>query len=428
VALRGSRLKVTMAEQISLFTGARLSLWVLSGVLVAFSVSNPRPAEAGQTSSIPVACTESALLAAIGQANAAGGGTITFTCRDATISMVSGLGTINDNVVIDGEDRNIVLAYAGTLTGCSVGDNGVNGPAIGHLRGRRSIIRRLTFRNFLESLQIIGPENTVEDNVFLAHSCSDDGLSTTTMQAVNTTIRNNRFQGYRDKAYQMSYGSGAIEGNTFIDSAQPIRGPYDNTPVAGTFVIRGNVMRTTVDREACTGITIDGSYRLVIERNTLECYRGLRLSGGTQAIVRDNTITGNPRQGMLIGGNALVSLSGNIVTNNGLSPGSEPAGGVVVWENGQADLGGGSLTINGQVVASPGRNRLQGNGVADARNLRTGYTVKAEANCWDHTTVAEVTASDRAGTVDVDPLGSVCGPAGTGQPPATPTGLRVVTP
>ena len=124
------------------------------------------------------------------------------------------------------------------------------------------------------------------------------------MQAVNTTIRNNRFQGYRDKAYQMSYGSGTIEGNTFIDSAQPIRGPVRRTRWARTFVIRVNVMRTTSDREACTGITVDGTYHLVFEGNTIECYRGLRLSGGTQAIVRDNVIDGNPRQGVLIGGSA----------------------------------------------------------------------------------------------------------------------------
>jgi hypothetical protein len=249
------------------------------------------------------------------------------------------------------------------------------------------------------------------------------------MSATSTTIRNNRFQGYRDKAFQMSYGSGTIEGNTFIDSAQPIRGPYANTwegRSVGTFLIRNNVMRTTSDREACTGPHVDGTYQLVIEGNTIQCYRGLRLGGGTQAIVRSNTIDGNPRGGVQISDNAVVSLSGNSILNNGLTPGSEPAGGVVVYESGQADLGGGTLTIGGQAITSPGGNRLHGNGVADVRNLRSGYTVKAEANCWDHATVAAVTTSDVAGTVDVDPLGTVCGPA-TGQAPAAPTNLRVIT-
>ena len=98
----------------------------------------------------------------------------------------------------------------------------------------------------------------------------------------------------------------------------------------------------------------------------------------------------------------------------------------MLLENGQADLGGGSLTISGQLTSSPGRNRLEGNGVADLRNLRTGYTVKAEGNCWDHATVAEVTGADSLGGVDLDPLGSACGPATPGAAPAAPTGVRLV--
>ena len=190
-----------MSEQ-SIVAAARVSSWAVSAFLVAFSL-HPRPAEAGQTSTVAVACTESALRTAIGQANAAGG-TITFTCRDTTIPMTLGLGDILNNVVIDGEGRNVTLEYTGNLAGC------VSGPPIGRMRGQRSIVRHLTFRNFQESLQISGPENTVEGNVFLAHSCSDDGLSTTSMSARNTTVRNNRFQGYTDKAFQMSYGSGTI--------------------------------------------------------------------------------------------------------------------------------------------------------------------------------------------------------------------------
>ena len=416
-----------MAVRFTVF-GVDASTWAASGLLLASVAAGTRPAQAGQAGSSAVACTETALRSAIVQANAAGGGTITFTCRDTTINATLGLGDITDGVVIDGEDRNITLAYTGNFTGCQSGDNGVSGPPIGRMRGRGSVIRHLTFRNFLESLQISGPDNTVESSVFLAHTCSDDGLSTSTMQATGTVIRNNRLQGYRDKAYQMSYGSGTIEGNTFIDSAQPIRGPYANMwngAFIGTFVIRNNVMTTTGNRELCTGPHIDGSYQLVIEGNTIECYRGLRLDGGTQAIVRNNTITGNSRQGVLVAGSALVSLSGNVITGNGLTPGSEPAGGVVVQESGQADLGGGSLTINGQTMSSPGGNRLQGNGIVDLRNTRTGYTVKAEGNCWDHPTATAVATIDTLGAVDVDPVASVCGPTSAG--PAAPTGFRIVT-
>jgi parallel beta-helix repeat protein len=370
-----------------------------------------------------IACTESALLAAISQANVNGSGTITFNCSGITIPMTGGLGTIRDNVVVDGEARNIILEYTTNFAGCAVGDNGIGGPAIAELRGRNSVIRNLTFKHFLESLQIIGPDNVVEGNVFLGHSCSDDAISTTTVQSVNATIRNNRVQGYFDKAYQMSFGSGTIEGNTFVDAMQPIRGPYDNSQ-GGVFVIRSNVITTTGNREACTGVTIDGTYHIVFERNTLQCFRGLRLGGQTQAIVRDNVIDGNPREGVLIGGSAVVSLSGNTVTNNGLSPGIEPAGGVIVWENARADLGGGALTVGGQALTSRGGNRIQGNGVADVRNLRAGYTLRAEANCWDHQVLATILDQDRDGDVDVDPFATVCGASQT--PPDPPTNVRIV--
>ena len=103
-----------MTEPLTVSAGTRASIWVVSGFLVAFSLQ-PRPAEAGQSVTVAVACTESALRTAIGQANSAGGGAITFACRDTTIRMTLGLGDIMTNVVIDGEDRNITLAYSGTL-------------------------------------------------------------------------------------------------------------------------------------------------------------------------------------------------------------------------------------------------------------------------------------------------------------------------
>ena len=201
----------------------------------------------------------------------------------------------------------------------------------------------------------------------------------------------------------MSFGSGTIDGNTFVDSMQPIVGPYDNS-AGGVFVIRSNIITTTGNREECTGVTINGNYQIIFEGNTLKCFRGLRLGGVTQAIVRDNLIDGNPREGILIRESAVASVSGNTVINNGLSPGTEPAGGVIVYDNGRADLGGGSLVIGGQPVSSPGNNRIQGNGVADVRNLRAGYTLKAEGNCWDHQALATVISQDREGDVDVDPF------------------------
>lgn len=411
-----------MKRNTTVHAGARspkcFAVWLQVGLLAALVSSSD--VVSAQSSRIP--CTQSALLAAVSAANAAGGGTITFNCTGITIPMTASLD-IQDNVVIDGEARNITLEYTTNFAGCATADNGIDGPAIGHLSGHNSVVRNLTFKYFLESLQIIGPNNTVEGNVFLGHSCSDDAVSTIRPTALNAVIRNNRVQSYKDKAFQISLGSGTIEGNTFIDAAQPIRGAYDNTQ-GGVFVIRSNVIKTTGDRSACALINFDGTYQIVFENNTLQCLRGLHVSGLTQAIVRNNIIEGNPRQGILIGGSAVVSLSGNTITNNGLSPGSEPAGGVVVWQNGRVDLGGGSLTINGQVVSSPGGNRLQTNGVADVRNLRTAYTFKAETNCWDHQVVATIISQDRQGDVDVDPFAQVCEASATA--PQSPGSLRLL--
>jgi hypothetical protein len=93
---------------------------------------------------------------------------------------------------------------------------------------------------------------------------------------------------------------------------------------------------------------------------------------------------------------------------------------VIVFENGRADLGGGSLVIGGKTISSSGGNRIAGNGTGDLRNLRTGYTLKAEANCWDHQQVAQILSDDTEGTVDVDPPSASC------RVPAAPKNLRVV--
>jgi Right handed beta helix region len=386
-------------------------------LITGFVVWQPGSSSIAQTSA-RVACNQTALLAAIAQANAAGGGTITFNCRAVTIPMTAGLGTIESNVVIDGEDRDIVLEYTTNFAGCSTGDNGIDGPAIGHMREQGSTVRNLTFKHFLESLQIIGPNNVVERNVFLGHLCADDAVSTINVTALNATIRENRVENYNDKGIQMSFGSGTIEGNTFVDALYAIRGPYDNS-AGGTFVIRSNVFGTSGNRAECSSVRIDGTYHIVFEDNTVQCFRGLNLGGGSQAIVRDNLIEGNPRQGIQIRGNAVASVSGNVVINNGLTPGTDPPGGVIVFENGRADLGGGSLVIGGKTVSSSGGNRIRGNGTADVRNLRANYTVKAQANCWDHQQVAEILTNDTDGTMDVDP------PAAC-QLPTAPRNLRVI--
>ena len=385
--------------------------WLLLAACLAALVAMPVATRAAA-----IGCSQANLAAAIAAANSAGGGTITFACSDTTIPMTNGLGSLLHDIILDGENRRITLEYT-PVAGCTK-NNG--GPAIATLQGSGNVIRNLTFKNFLESIQVNGAGNTIEANTFLGHpTCSDDAISLpNNTTAVGNVFRANTFRDYIDKAIQMSYGGGTIEGNMFIDTAQPIRGPYNNAQ-GELFLIRNNVFRTSGDRSKCNGLQIDGAYVLEITGNTVECLRGIRLGGTTQATIRNNTISGNGRHGILLFGDAVASLSGNTITGNGTSPGTQPPGGVVLWEDAagsqpQADLGGGTLMIGGAAVTSTGGNTLTGNGPRDVRNLRTdAYQVRAEANCWDGTTLGAI-AGDVEGSVDFAPFAVTCGaPPGT---------------
>jgi parallel beta-helix repeat protein len=373
---------------------------------------------AGAQSTNRIACTQSALNAAISQANAAGGGTIVFNCSNTTIPYTTGIGSLERNVIIDGEDRNITIEYVASLSGCAVGDGGGagGGHEIGEMNGSGNVLRNLTFKNFMESFQIKGPNNTVEGNTFLGHDCSDDALSTIETGAQNFIVRNNVFENFHDKAIQSSYGNGLFEGNTFRNTTQPLRGPYDNSAAGGVMTIRGNTF-TADSTSRCDGVRFDGTYNIVFENNThSNCLRGARFAGSVQAIVRNNAFTSNNRAGLQLYGSARASVYGNTFTNNS-------DGGVWVYESAQADLGGGSLSISGQTVSSAGGNTLKGSG-RDLRN-ETSTLVRAERNCWDRTTVAEVISQDTSGSVDVDPIATSCGGITT-PPPSAPTNVRIL--
>jgi hypothetical protein len=317
--------------------------------------------------------------------------------------MRAGLGVLQNRVVIDGQTRNITLQFTADFTGCARGDNGVKGAGpIVKLQGQSNKIRHLTFRNFLESAQVVGPNNVIENNRFFGHACSDDAVSTIAVSAVNTVVRKNYFQNYTDKAFQFNYGGVVLEGNTFTDTLAPFRAAYDNS-AGGPIYIRGNVFNTTASRATCNGPLIDGRAIVFFEGNRLECLRGLRVGGRTEIVVRNNYILGNGRAGVEIRDNSIASLSGNVIVGNGLSPGSAPPGGVVISGAGRADLGGDSIVMFGQTRVSPGNNRIQGNGTLDVRNL-TGQLVYARRNCWDHSNAPDAQASDTEGPIDVNPV------------------------
>ena len=95
-------------------------------------------------------CTEEALLDAISAANSGDGGTITFNCQNSTILMNQGFGILQDNITIDGENKDIVLEYTTDFTGCVDGDGFPSGNVpIALIEGQNNIIRGLTKRHCL---------------------------------------------------------------------------------------------------------------------------------------------------------------------------------------------------------------------------------------------------------------------------------------
>jgi hypothetical protein len=391
----------------------RIALWcLLAGSLAlpfqlagqnAAPTTHVPPGVEGRGSSF-IDCNEASLIAAVAKANANNGGLITFNCSNLTIPIRASLGILQNGVVVDGQDRHITLEFMADFTGCLPGDNGIKGQPIARLRGESNVVRNLTFRNFLESLQISGPNNLVEHNRFYGHICSDDAVSTIRPTALNTVVRGNHFENYSDKAFQLSYGGGIVEGNTFVDTAQPIRSPYDNTSGSPVYIRQNTFKTNSSDHSKCNGPHIDGRYIVFFEDNQLECRRGLRVGGRTEVVVRNNSFIGNRTVGLEVREQAVASVSENVISDNGLSPGSTPPGGVVILDSARVDLGGGSASIGGRVFVSPGKNRIQGNNTFDVRNL-SNATVSAKHNCWDHSDPKAVRASDLEGDVEVEPLG-----------------------
>jgi parallel beta-helix repeat protein len=374
-----------------------------------------------------VACTDTAIRAAIAAASAAGGGTVTLGCSSTTILFNDvALGDIQDNVIIDGESKNNTLEFTTNFSGCSPGDNGIGGPAIARLFGDNNVIRGFTFKNFLESLQVSGSNNLIEDNTFLPHPCSDDAISQIEESARNNTYQFNLIQGYSDKAFMMSFGGGTIHGNVFTDNNSPLRANLDNSG-GDVFIVSDNVFNTTGDRSKCSGPYFSNAADYVIEftGNRVECLRGLRIGGSVEILLENNVIEGNARVGIRLYENAVASLSGNLIQGNGFSGSSLPSGGVAVADNAQADLGGGSVTIGGSAISSPGGNIIRGNQNdgnpvgGDVVNLRASYDVSALNNCWDGTTATEI-QNDVTGNVTFQPFSLDCSGAANSGPSITP--------
>lgn len=391
-------------------------------------------------------CTQAAFEDAIARANASGGNvTITFNCSNATIRLDSArdgnrLITAN-NVVIDGENRNIVFEmnppwWDDRTDACGGGDCDPNGDGVPdlcpefegasmflNLQGSDITIRNVTFNYFWDGIHMgrNGGSRQILDNV-VCDNPGDDCVSNPTNTGNRLTIRNSRFSRACDKAVQI-YGTDissttfdhvVIESSTFTNCSAPIRAPY----AGGRFRILGNTIQSVNPGGiyVCDGPRFDGSASAVyFEGNTLDgCRRGLRVGGSVHLISSENVYRNNSLRGVAVYGSARASFQDDVFANNGGSTSSEAYyGGLSVAGTAVADAGGGSLVLDGLTRSSLGRNSFLGNrSSSDAtHDLENQTTVQVKAEqCW----WGDADPSDQtSGPVDATPaLSSAPGPGG----------------
>ncbi len=388
------------------------------------------------TYSCPIACSEAAFHAALGNCGGASHA-ITFNCSDTTIyiSDVSNgpRDSSCDGLLIDGLDRNITFEMNPKCWGrtipaiecrvpldpdgtCSCPD--VNsGTLFLALRGNNMTVRNLTVRYFFDGIKTGGNDNTVE-NIDFERVCDEATGNVSGVGNLYTGIWAKTACGKCMQNYGVfsetesdpklrDYYNAIVRDSLFTDCQQPIRmtneGRYliEHTRMEGFYA--SGIFRCLGPRFG-TGIG-DTQVVHMTESEVDGCDNGVRIGGDVQALVWGNTFVNNQFRGLLANSNSRVSMWGNVIRDNGGLNSSELGlGGVGIDDTAEVDLGGGSMTIDGQSVSSPGGNVLCSNVAPqgtplDVDNI-TATSVKAENNYWCTTDPQ----SRVSGPVDTDPF------------------------
>jgi hypothetical protein len=355
---------------------------------------------AAKSMTLRIDCTEAALRGAFDKVAAAGAGTITFNCANATIGMnlENNIVFRGNDLVLDGEQRNITLRYTGPQA-CdqTEGQNRLE------IFGDRNTIRNLTIHGFPDGIHFQEGDGNVADNLRFPVIC-EDAITTggRGFVATNTVVRQSYFQGATDKAIMLSHGSTVtIDGSEFVNCQQPIR----NGGASGRAVVRNSIFRGT-----SSGVRFDGGaqgWSLLFDGNSMsDASFGVRVYGDAQAIIRRNTFRRGTRTGRALGVSVFdrgrARLADNTMTGYDNAADSHA---VLIQDTAQVDLGGGRVEIDDTSDSSPGRNTFR-NGRRgapyDVRNDSSNL-VMAERNRWDHSAVDEIEQHDVFGRVDVDP-------------------------
>lgn len=388
------------------------------------------------TFSCSIDCNQTAFHAALSSCGAPSG-TITFDCTNTTIPIAdAAAGPRNNNcngLVVDGLDRNITFEMNPKCWGrvgqaCQVDLNpdltcdcpsAEGGTIFMSLNGNDQAVRNLTVRWFFDGIHTTGYRNKVE-NVTFDRICDEAfgnyGGAGNVFEGNSASLGCNKCeQNYGNVAvtnpnplHPEHYNSISRD-NQFTDCFQPIR-----VNEGGRYLVEYDDILGTQPTGifTCLGPRFDGNISnghqqfLKMIGSSLEgCINGLRIAGSVEAELAGNTFTNNGNRGVRVFNAAKVSMRDNFVlTNGGNTPGGDNLGvaGVVVVDSAVVDLGGGSLTIDGDVISSPGRNTICGNvnSVEAPREVQnfTAVEMKAENNWW--CTMTPVTS----GLWDITPL------------------------
>jgi PKD repeat protein len=319
-----------------------------------------------------------------------------------------------DNLIIDGEDKNMTFYYNGTQD-CGQGEN----RCAFRIHGNDNIVRNVTWDRFPDGLHMRAGERNLIEGVTVNTVCEDamtfNGAGNVCIQCIS---RDNTYGGSTDKTFMIgsggSLGSAVICGMDSTNGNQPIR-----VTGGGMYIVRNSTFRGNSQ-----GPRFGGEGNLIIFENNLSTNNGqdtmdngVRISDSAFALIRHNTIENCENYG-IYGFNDGYYIRAEYNTISGCGSAS-----VFCEEKGVVDLGGGLVDVfedagpwlpaatypTTDPIASEGRNDFSRTGVdvinSTYETTPGDLTMKAENNFWDHSTVGDVTSYDITGVVDVDPLG-----------------------
>ncbi len=312
-----------------------------------------------------------------------------------------------DNLIIDGEDKNVSFYYNGTQD-CGQAEN----RCCFRIHGNDNIVRNITFDRFPDGLHMRGGRRNLLESITINTICEDaNTFNGGGNYCVECIARNCTYGSSTDKTFM--YGGGGSMASAIITGMHSTNG---NQPIRMTGGGRMVCRNSTFQGSSSQGPRFGGEKNIVIFESNLSSgvKNGVRMTDKVNAIVRHNTMQNCEEYAGIycFGDDYMVRAYGNTI--------SGCPSGIQAENKGQVDAGGGSLDVHrwsedwlpaadypGTAVESSfGQNTFTGSTSFEIDNNTTlDSTIMAENCFWDYTTVSQVESNEIDGLVDVDPLG-----------------------